>query len=441
MSHVAVGYLPDRSIFPSFSLPSFYSLTPADSLSLTPRPHSDFPSFLQKSPLFSRPENTSIIHFTPPHFRFLPSSWRLQELRKGGYDMEAEFLAMFDEASKAADAAALDVKSSGDDDKCRCLHALKALQAFPVTSHLLISTQVGKNLRRLTKHPRKEIQAFASDLLQEWKQIFMEEINGCKNNGNGKNSDERKVSVKTEALTGSEVLKTSSLRVQVSRSDSFKARKIGQNGSPRSAKSTDSDSPLTHANKNGTEIPRAAAVGPSGFAMKCNDPLRDRAREHLFEALSKVSAEVDDDMIDEVKKCDPAHVAVLVESAMYEKWGKMNGAHKVKYRSIMFNIKDAKNPDFRRKVLLGQVKPEALLSMTSEEMASEQRKQQNQKVKEKALFDCELGGAPKATTDQFKCGRCGQRQCTYYQMQTRSADEPMTTYVTCVNCNNHWKFC
>ena len=34
-------------------------------------------------------------------------------------------------------------------------------------------------------------------------------------------------------------------------------------------------------------------------------------------------------------------------------------------------------------------------------------------------------------TDMFECGRCKVRKCTYYQLQTRSADEPMTTYVTC----------
>ena len=44
-----------------------------------------------------------------------------------------------------------------------------------------------------------------------------------------------------------------------------------------------------------------------------------------------------------------------------------------------------------------------------------------------------------AETDMFQCGRCKQRKCKYYQMQTRSADEPMTTYVTCVNCGNRWK--
>lgn len=39
----------------------------------------------------------------------------------------------------------------------------------------------------------------------------------------------------------------------------------------------------------------------------------------------------------------------------------------------------------------------------------------------------------------FKCGKCKSKKTTYYQMQTRSADEPMTTYVTCLGCNNRWK--
>lgn len=39
----------------------------------------------------------------------------------------------------------------------------------------------------------------------------------------------------------------------------------------------------------------------------------------------------------------------------------------------------------------------------------------------------------------FKCGKCKSIRTTYYQMQTRSADEPMTTFVTCVKCNNRWK--
>ena len=42
-------------------------------------------------------------------------------------------------------------------------------------------------------------------------------------------------------------------------------------------------------------------------------------------------------------------------------------------------------------------------------------------------------------TDMFKCGKCGKRQCTYYEMQTRSADEPMTIFVRCLNCGKRWR--
>lgn len=42
-------------------------------------------------------------------------------------------------------------------------------------------------------------------------------------------------------------------------------------------------------------------------------------------------------------------------------------------------------------------------------------------------------------TDMFRCTRCGKRQCTYYEMQTRSADEPMTQFIRCMNCGKQWR--
>jgi DNA-directed RNA polymerase subunit M/transcription elongation factor TFIIS len=44
-----------------------------------------------------------------------------------------------------------------------------------------------------------------------------------------------------------------------------------------------------------------------------------------------------------------------------------------------------------------------------------------------------------ASTDEFKCFKCFKRNCTYYEMQTRSADEPMTTFVTCLECGTCWR--
>lgn len=44
-----------------------------------------------------------------------------------------------------------------------------------------------------------------------------------------------------------------------------------------------------------------------------------------------------------------------------------------------------------------------------------------------------------AATDMFRCSKCGKRECTYYEMQTRSADEPMTQFIRCLNCGKQWR--
>ena len=46
----------------------------------------------------------------------------------------------------------------------------------------------------------------------------------------------------------------------------------------------------------------------------------------------------------------------------------------------------------------------------------------------------------KATTDAFKCSKCKQRKCTVEERQTRSGDEPATTYVKCTVCGHEFKF-
>lgn len=39
-------------------------------------------------------------------------------------------------------------------------------------------------------------------------------------------------------------------------------------------------------------------------------------------------------------------------------------------------------------------------------------------------------------TDVYKCYKCKERKCKVTQMQTRSADEPITTIITCLVCYN-----
>lgn len=44
-----------------------------------------------------------------------------------------------------------------------------------------------------------------------------------------------------------------------------------------------------------------------------------------------------------------------------------------------------------------------------------------------------------AMTDMFKCGKCKKRECTFYELQTRSGDEATTIFIRCINCGHSWR--
>ena len=50
-----------------------------------------------------------------------------------------------------------------------------------------------------------------------------------------------------------------------------------------------------------------------------------------------------------------------------------------------------------------------------------------------------LEGNLAMATDRFRCSRCKKKLCSYYELQTRSADEPMTIFISCMNCGHRWK--
>lgn len=44
-----------------------------------------------------------------------------------------------------------------------------------------------------------------------------------------------------------------------------------------------------------------------------------------------------------------------------------------------------------------------------------------------------------AVTDQFRCGKCKKRECTFFTMQTRSSDESETIFIRCINCGHQFR--
>ena len=97
------------------------------------------------------------------------------------------------------------------------------------------------------------------------------------------------------------------------------------------------------------------------------------------------------------------------------------------------------NENLLNRVNSNEITVEKLIEMKPRELFPENW---NEIVKKHWEQNKDVGSAPEATTTMFKCQKCKKRMCTFYQMQTRSADEPMTTFVTCVapGCGKKWRF-
>ncbi|ORX39245.1 transcription factor S-II, central domain-domain-containing protein [Kockovaella imperatae] len=121
-----------------------------------------------------------------------------------------------------------------------------------------------------------------------------------------------------------------------------------------------------------------------------------------------------------------------IEKAAYDLVRNTGNEYRAKMRSLFLNLKDKQNPALRNEIVLGYIEAAKVAAMSKEEMASESVRALNEKLASDNLFKAKAVGETQAETDAFKCSRCQQRKCTYYQMQTRSADEPMTTFVTYV---------
>lgn len=67
--------------------------------------------------------------------------------------------------------------------------------------------------------------------------------------------------------------------------------------------------------------------------------------------------------------------------------------------------------------------------MTPEELATEDKKIETMEAEKLNMMDATTAEDTQAETDQFKCGKCRLRKCKYFQMQTRSADEPMVILI------------
>lgn len=106
------------------------------------------------------------------------------------------------------------------------------------------------------------------------------------------------------------------------------------------------------------------------------------------------------------------------------------------YTTKLKSILDNLNEMTIQKINTGELEPTKMAYYTHQELNPiKWSKIVEDKLKrDKQKFEISV----QASTDVFTCGKCKEKKCTYYQAQIRSSDEAITTFVTCLVCDNHW---
>lgn len=277
----------------------------------------------------------------------------------------------------------------------QALDLLRELQRLNIDLDILTKTRIGMTVNELRKCSKDdEVISLAKSLIKSWKRFL--------------------AATPPSKESSKESSKSSS------KSSSKNSSKSESNSKKESEKEKEAKKPTQ------TSFPSHSSNTTDAVRLKC--------REMLANAL-RVDGE-------QPEGCQsPEELADELEEAIYSEFKNTDMKYKNRVRSRVANLKDPKNPSLRGNFICGAITAQRLAKMTPEEMASDEMKTLRDRFVKEAINDAQLATNQGTKTDLLKCGKCKKRNCTYNQLQTRSSDEPMTTFVLCNECGNRWKFC
>lgn len=141
----------------------------------------------------------------------------------------------------------------------------------------------------------------------------------------------------------------------------------------------------------------------------------------------------------EEEKKELINKVLAIENVIYNKL-KGDSPYTNRVLEILHNLKT--NEDFKKKVVNGELSPEQLATMDVIEMLDKNKKKEINEAKENKVNSVRSDWEEthsKVTSGVYKCKKCGGDKTKQHEMQTRSADEPMTIFITCTECGNSWR--
>jgi DNA-directed RNA polymerase subunit M/transcription elongation factor TFIIS len=120
-----------------------------------------------------------------------------------------------------------------------------------------------------------------------------------------------------------------------------------------------------------------------------------------------------------------------------KKWDNPNFIHLYidRLRTVFINLINV--PELLAKIQNGDIVAQNVAFLTHQEMHQEHWQSLiDKKIKRDASkYNTNI----EASTDMYTCKKCKSKKCTYYELQTRSADESATIFVSCLNCGKNWR--
>ncbi|XP_010574671.1 PREDICTED: transcription elongation factor A protein 3 [Haliaeetus leucocephalus] len=362
------------------------------------------------------------------------------------------------------------------------LDLLKSLTGYTMTIQLLQTTRIGVAVNSVRKHcSDEEVVASAKILIKNWKRLLEPSTTPKKEkdtDGEKEKDTDGEKEKKEKGLDfpscpneGAKHPKSSAEKHREKhkeressdgRSPTASSKKSPLDGKKERRDSADSRSSTTSAVSSSSPQKRPSgerrsSVGtspspaPTGSRRNSSDSKEespcllapcyltgDSVRDKCIEMLT-AALRMDDDYKEFGVNCEK--MASEIEDHIFQELKSTDMKYRNRVRSRISNLKDPKNPSLRRNVLCGAIVPSLIARMTAEEMASDELKELRNAMTQEAIREHQMAKTGGTVTDLFQCGKCKKKNCTYNQVQTRSADEPMTTFVLCNECGNRWKVC